>query len=69
MAFCILNLLLEIPKNSGENRNFEHDNSFSCCRISQGTSMQEEELAEYKSSLAMGPNQALRKGPNDDLLL
>jgi len=40
-------------------------------RVSQGTSTQDEvdRGTTATSSLAQGPNQALRKGPNDDLLL
>jgi len=39
-------------------------------RISQGTSTQEERSTEANcKTIAKGPNPALRKGPNDDLLL
>ena len=44
--------------------------SLSFSRISQGTSTQEERQGDSESKkLAKGPNPALRKGPNDDLLL
>merc|ERR1712179_222014 len=59
-----------VPKPKEGKRGFSKNTKVEAPRISQGTSTQEERQGDSESkTLAKGPNPALRKGPNDDLLL
>merc|ERR1712013_430214 len=59
-----------VPKPKEGKRGFSKNTKVEAPRISQGTSTQEERQGDSESKkLAKGPNPALRKGPNDDLLL
>merc|ERR1712025_1120593 len=59
-----------VPKPKEGKRGFSKNTKVETPRISQGTSTQEERQGDSESKkLAKGPNPALRKGPNDDLLL
>merc|ERR1711970_456483 len=59
-----------VPKPKEGKRGFSKNTKVEAPRISQGTSTQEERKGDSESkTLAKGPNPALRKGPNDDLLL
>merc|ERR1719513_238920 len=59
-----------VPKPKEGKRGFSKNTKVEAPRISQGTNTQEERQGDSESKkLAKGPNPALRKGPNDDLLL
>merc|ERR1719430_481446 len=61
---------MHVPKPKEGKRGFSKNTKVEAPRISQGTSTQEERQGDSESkTLAKGPNPALRKGPNDDLLL
>lgn len=58
------------PSLAQGKRGFTKNTKVETPRISQGTSTQTERSGEAESkTIAKGPNPALRKGPNDDLLL